>query len=193
MVICVGLYPASSYLERPLLINENLCCRNRCYDPSAIVEYLLPLLPPSALVATNNALSTPLHWIALNYHLSVLRALCPLLPPPAFDAKNMHGKSPVQEAEEGCESWIVEDGAEASDRGRERVRREVCVGYILGCMGLGEKKDKVGKEDAPDATGEDAAAAEEDEEVQVGSFRAEVEGAEEVLKGVQEIRLEDRS
>ncbi|KAI5475517.1 Ankyrin repeat containing protein [Pseudohyphozyma bogoriensis] len=117
-----------------------------------IVSYLLPLLPIESLSATNNALSTPLHWIALNYHLPVLRLLCPLLPPSALTLKNAKGKTAVQEAEEACESWIVEEGGEQSERGRERVRREVAIGYLLGCMGLGVKK---GGEDEEGKEGED--------------------------------------
>lgn len=105
-----------------------------------IVAYLLPLLPASALVVPNLAKSTPLHWIALNYHLPLLRLLCPLLPLEAFSALNLHGKTPVQGAEEGCESFEVPEKEEAGERGKERVRREEVVGYLLGSMGLGTRE-----------------------------------------------------
>lgn len=120
-----------------------------CVD---ITTYLLEQLPPTALIAPNAAQSTPLHWISLNYHLPILRLLCPLLPPSAFDLLNGRHKTAVQEAEEGCESWTVGEGNEDTDRGRERIRREEVVGYLLGCMGLGtdegikKEKEKRAKE-----------------------------------------------
>lgn len=83
----------------------------------------------------------------------------------------------MQEAEEACESWIVEDGGEKTDRGRERVRREVVVGYLLGCMGLGVKKPVVGDEE-PEAEGDD-------EVGEVGKDKVD-----EVAKEVAGIRLD---
>ncbi|KAK4704274.1 hypothetical protein P7C70_g1935, partial [Phenoliferia sp. Uapishka_3] len=144
-----------------------------------IVTYLLPLLPASALEIPNNAKSTPLHWISLNYHLAILRLLCPLLPPSAFLTLNGHGKTAVQEAEEACESWIVEEGGEKSERGRERVRREVVIGYLLGCMGLGVKKAVV--EGEPEEEPEDG------DEVKVGSVPKEK--VEEVAEEVAKLKL----
>ncbi|GAA5918368.1 hypothetical protein JCM5296_000019 [Sporobolomyces johnsonii] len=111
-----------------------------------IVAWLLPRLPASALTAQNSALSTPLHWIALNYHLAVLELLCPLLPLEAFSIANTHGKTAVQEAEEACEAFVVGEADQETDKGRERVRREKVVGYLLGCMGLGVKKPTGGDE-----------------------------------------------
>ncbi|ORY88121.1 hypothetical protein BCR35DRAFT_302041 [Leucosporidium creatinivorum] len=106
----------------------------------AIVAYLLPLLPATALIAPNEAQSTPLHWMSLNYHLSVLRLLCPLLPISAFSIPNGKGKTAVQEAEEACEAFIVNEEEQNTPRGKERVRREVVVGYLLQSMGLGVKE-----------------------------------------------------
>ncbi|BGP15555.1 hypothetical protein JCM10213_001354 [Rhodosporidiobolus nylandii] len=117
-----------------------------------IVSYLLPLLPPSALIAQNAGLSTPLHWAALNFHLSILQSLCPLLPLDAFSIKNQHGKTAVQEAEEATESLLVTEEDQETEKGKERVRREKAVGYLLGCMGLGVKAPSGGD----DAKVEDA-------------------------------------
>ncbi|GAA5977821.1 hypothetical protein JCM21900_000288 [Sporobolomyces salmonicolor] len=111
-----------------------------------IVAWLLPRLPASALTAQNSALSTPLHWVALNYHLEVLELLCPRLPVSAFSIANTHGKTAVQEAEEACEAFVVGEEDQETDKGRERVRREKVVGYLLGCMGLGVKKPTGGDE-----------------------------------------------
>jgi hypothetical protein len=114
-----------------------------------VFTYLLSQLPPSAYIQTNTALSTPLHWLALNYHLPLLRLFCPLLPRSAFDLLNGHSKTAVQEAEEACENWNEED--EKSVRGVERIRREETVGFLLGWMELGTNKvemeeDRVEKE-----------------------------------------------
>ena len=83
----------------------------------------------------------------------------------------------MQEAEEACESWIVEDGGEKTDRGRERVRREVVVGYLLGCMGLGVKKAVSGDELPEEADGEEE-----------GAMRRET--VEQVAKEVEAIKLD---
>ncbi|GAA6013433.1 hypothetical protein JCM11491_006077 [Sporobolomyces phaffii] len=111
-----------------------------------IVSWLIPRLPVSALSLQNSSLSTPLHWIALNYHLAVLHLVCPRLPLAAFSIRNKHGKTAVEEAEEACESLTVPEGEEDSPLGLERVKREKCVGYLLGCMGLGVKKPTGGDE-----------------------------------------------
>ncbi|GAA5941394.1 hypothetical protein JCM3775_004915 [Rhodotorula graminis] len=132
-----------------------------------IVSWLLPRLPLAALSAQNTALSTPLHWACLNYHLAVLELLCPLLPLAAFDLKNHHGKTAVQEAEEACEALVVGEDDQDTPLGKERVRREKCVGYVLGCMGLGVKAptggDDAKAEEAPsdDKAGEVAGADDE--------------------------------
>ncbi|GAA5846049.1 hypothetical protein JCM11251_005398 [Rhodosporidiobolus azoricus] len=104
-----------------------------------IVRWLLPRLPASSLIAQNSSLSTPLHWISINYHLSILELLCPLLPLEAFSIKNQHGKTAVQEAEEACEALVVGEEDQETEKGKERVKREKVVGYLLGCMGLGVK------------------------------------------------------
>lgn len=46
----------------------------------------------------------------------------------------------MQEAEEACEAFIVNEEEQNTPRGKERVRREVVVGYLLQSMGLGVKK-----------------------------------------------------
>ncbi|BGP39528.1 hypothetical protein JCM10450v2_003494 [Rhodotorula kratochvilovae] len=153
-----------------------------------IVAWLLPRLPPSALIAQNSALSTPLHWAALNYHLPVLHLLCPLLPLSAFEIKNHHGKTAVQEAEEACEALLVGEEDQDTPKGRERVRREKCVGYILGCMGLGVKAPTGGDEDqAQEAEGEvKAGAGEGDETVKRLTEQAEKIKLEQEAKARQE-------
>jgi hypothetical protein len=136
--------------------------------PTAIVAYLLPLLPASALIAPNEAQSTPLHWMSLNYHLSVLRLLCPLLPISAFSIPNGKGKTAVQEAEEACEAFVVNEEEQNTPRGKERVRREVVVGYLLQSMGLGVKeattKEGAAEEEGP-AEGDVVVAAGESKEM----------------------------
>ncbi|GAA6014056.1 hypothetical protein JCM10207_000222 [Rhodosporidiobolus poonsookiae] len=148
-----------------------------------LVQYLLPKLPSSALSAQNSSLSTPLHWAALNYHLSVLEALCPLLPLEAFSIKNHHGKTAVQEAEEACEAFVVAEEDQETDKGKERVRREKVVGYLLGCMGLGVKAPSGGD----DSKVEDAE----------GPVRAEEGGDDATVKRLTEqaekIKLEQES
>lgn len=90
------------------------------------------------MIKSNNSLSTPLHWISLNYHLAILEILCPLLSPSAYLLLNGHNKTAVQEAEEGCEAYLVKDGEgnETTPRGVERIRREAVIGFILTQMGL---------------------------------------------------------
>ncbi|GEM07669.1 ankyrin repeat containing protein [Rhodotorula toruloides] len=152
-----------------------------------IVQWLLPRLPESALVAQNDALSTPLHWIALNYHLPTLQLLCPRLPLSAFEIKNQHGKTAVQEAEEACEAFVVEEADQETDKGRERVRREKCVAYVLGCMGLGVKKPTGGDESkAEEAEGEvKAEKGEEDDAVKRLTVQAEQIKLEQEAKAKQ--------
>lgn len=61
----------------------------------------------------------------------------------------------MQEAEEACEALVVSEADQDTPRGQERVRREKCVGYLLGCMGLGVKKPTGGDESkAEEAEGE---------------------------------------
>lgn len=143
--------------------------------PTEIVSYLLPLLPLSALSTPNTALSTPLHWTSLNYHLSCLRLLCPLLSAPAFTLRNGHQKTAVEEAEEACEAFVVDEGEEGSERGKERVRREVVVGYLLGVMGLGVKKMSGKDEEVMDGLAKSA------EGVKLGEEEEVVMKSEDVL------------
>ncbi|GAA5941986.1 ankyrin repeat domain-containing protein [Sporobolomyces koalae] len=146
-----------------------------------IVEWLVPKLPIESLSIQNESLSTPLHWIAINYHLSILHVVCPLLPIEAFSIRNKHDKTAVEEAEEACESLVVPEGQEDSPLGLERVKREKCVGYLLGCMGLGVKKP----------TGGDETKAEETE---VAGVRVEDEDKmRELERQAERIKLEQES
>ncbi|GAA5866824.1 hypothetical protein JCM8547_003575 [Rhodosporidiobolus lusitaniae] len=140
-----------------------------------IVRWLLPFLPAPSLVAQNLSLSTPLHWSTLNFHLPTLELLCPLLPLSAYEIKNEHGKTAVQEAEEATESLVVGEEDQETDKGRERVRREKVVGYVLGCMGLGVKAPTGGHDSKAEEADEaaPAAGAEDDETVKRLTEQAE--------------------
>ncbi|SCV67472.1 BQ2448_5083 [Microbotryum intermedium] len=157
-----------------------------------IISYLLPLLPPSFLTAPNEALSTPLHWISLNYHLTTLQLLCPHLPRSAYDLKNLKGKTAVQEAEEACEAFWIEEKDQDTPRGRERVRREKVVGYLLERMGLG-----VGKKGTEGTEGEgEGEEGEGGEVLKAGSVDKAGEGEEGTMerltKEAERIELEQK-
>ena len=82
---------------------------------SDVLNYLLPIIPTSLLAAQNNARSTPLHWAALNSHLSIAQTLVDFPGGPGvdlIDIKNVAGRSPLAEAElagweEGAK-WLVQ-------------------------------------------------------------------------------------
>lgn len=150
-----------------------------------IVSWLLPRLPPSALTAQNTALSTPLHWAALNYHLPVLELLCPRLPLSAFDIKNHHGKTAVQEAEEACEAMVVSEEDQDTPRGKERVRRERCVAYVLGCMGLGVKAPTGGDDNKAEEE-----AADGEVKASAGGAKADDETVRRLTEQAEKIKLE---
>ncbi|KAJ7647904.1 hypothetical protein FB45DRAFT_894730 [Roridomyces roridus] len=42
---------------------------------SDLLDYMVSIVPPSLLSSQNTALSTPLHWAALNSHLDVMKKL----------------------------------------------------------------------------------------------------------------------
>lgn len=79
-----------------------------------ILEYLLPIIPPSLLSAQNNSGSTPLHWATLNEQLDTMKALIAHPTGPRgklVDIKNKAGRTPLGEAEmagwdEGA-AWLV--------------------------------------------------------------------------------------
>lgn len=125
-----------------------------------ILDYILPLVSPSLLSASNHAGSTPLHWASLNCHLPIVKMLVlfPQGPGSALiDAKNSAGRSPLGEAE--LAGW--EDGAQ----------------WLVGQMNLEEGGGaSVGKEDAGGA----------DLEAEVGDIEVEIEDAE---GGVAKMRL----
>lgn len=154
-----------------------------CLCAAEIVSWLLLRLPVSSLSIQNSSQSTPLHWIALNYQLPVLQLLCPLLPLADFSIKNKHGKTAVEEAEEACESLTVPEGQEESELGKERVKREKVVGYLLGCMGLGVKSPTGGD----DSKAEEAPA--ESGEVKV-SDKAQQDAMKALEEQAQKIKLE---
>ncbi|CAK5281941.1 unnamed protein product [Mycena citricolor] len=90
----------------------HMLCGNGHTD---VLDYLLPILPPSVLSAKNHADSTPLHWAALNSHLEIMKKLVQVPAGPGLDLidiKNSAGRSPLGEAElagwdEGAR-WLVQ-------------------------------------------------------------------------------------
>ncbi|KZT22464.1 ankyrin [Neolentinus lepideus HHB14362 ss-1] len=92
-----------------------------------LLEYVLPLVPPSLLSAQNESKSTALHWACINSHLPVIQKLVQFPNGPGvdlIDIKNAAGRSPLAEAEmagwyEGAK-WLVQvmnldDGAAKED------------------------------------------------------------------------------
>ncbi|KAH8096797.1 cytoplasmic protein [Cristinia sonorae] len=79
------------------------------------LDYLLSVVSPSLLSARNSAESTPLHWAAVNSHLTIAQKLVQFKNGPGvdlLDIKNAAGRSPLGEAEnvgweEGAK-WMVE-------------------------------------------------------------------------------------
>ncbi|KAJ6488238.1 ankyrin repeat-containing domain protein [Mycena vitilis] len=90
----------------------HMLCGNGHTD---ILDYLLPIVPPTLLSAGNDAGSTPLHWAALNSHLEVVKKLVQFQGGRGIDLidiKNAGGRSPLAEAElagwdEGAQ-WLVQ-------------------------------------------------------------------------------------
>ncbi|KAF8161803.1 ankyrin repeat-containing domain protein [Mycena galopus ATCC 62051] len=90
----------------------HMLCGNGHAD---VLDYLLPIIPPTLLSAGNNAQSTPLHWAALNSHLDIVKKLVHFPGGPGIDLidiKNAAGRSPLGEAElagwdEGAQ-WLVQ-------------------------------------------------------------------------------------
>ncbi|CAG7854910.1 SubName: Full=Uncharacterized protein {ECO:0000313/EMBL:KIM31322.1}; Flags: Fragment [Serendipita indica DSM 11827] len=81
-----------------------------------LLNFVLPNISPSLLgVANTSGQSTPLHWAAINAHLSIAQALIahPSGPGPLLiDAHNAAGRSPLGEAElagaDDVAKWFVE-------------------------------------------------------------------------------------
>ncbi|CED83046.1 FOG: Ankyrin repeat [Phaffia rhodozyma] len=96
-----------------------------------LLNYLLPLLPPTQFSLQNSSGSTALHWASLNGHLPIVKAL--ILHPSSpgdklIDIKNSSGHTAVGEAE------MME-------------RNEVAV-WLVGRMLLGDDKEpEANKED----------------------------------------------
>ncbi|KAL0577542.1 ankyrin repeat-containing protein [Marasmius crinis-equi] len=90
----------------------HMICANGHDD---LLDFVLPITPPSLLSAQNNAGSTPLHWAALNSHLTTVQKLVQFSNGPGIDLidiKNNAGHSPLAEAElagwdEGAK-WLVQ-------------------------------------------------------------------------------------
>ncbi|SRR6266550_1327076 len=100
-----------------------------------VLDYLLPIVPPSLLSAQNNAGSTPLHWAAINAQLEIAQKLIRYSGGPGnglIDIKNSAGRSPLGEAE--MAGW--DEGAK----------------YMVQVMNLDEndEDDKEPSNDAPD-------------------------------------------
>ncbi|KAG8907061.1 hypothetical protein FRB99_005438 [Tulasnella sp. 403] len=93
---------------------------------TALLEYLLPLVPPELLSVANNSRSTPLHWATTNKHMDVIQRLVRFPGGPGallIDQKNQAGLTAVGEAElvewnEGAR-WLVSqmdlDSGESAD------------------------------------------------------------------------------
>lgn len=78
-----------------------------------VLDYLLPLVTPSALSAQHSAGPTALHQAALNQHLEVAQKLVHFTGADLIDIKNTAGRSPLGEAEmigwdEGAR-WLVQE------------------------------------------------------------------------------------
>jgi len=136
-----------------------------------VVEYVLDLLASSApavsdpsastppqphplLNLANSSLNTPLHWAALNGHLAIVRALV------------------EAGADAGLENFA---GRDALFEAEENERGEV-VGYLLGVIGIGEKRE--GENGAED--GEEDSVEEEG-----GGVEERVEHVREGMAGVR--------
>lgn len=83
---------------------------------SDLLNYMLPHIPASLLEVENTTgRSTPLHWAAINAHLSVAQAIVSHpggLGPLLINAHNAAGLSPLGEAElagaDDLAKWLVE-------------------------------------------------------------------------------------
>ncbi|KAK1230964.1 ankyrin repeat-containing protein [Marasmius sp. AFHP31] len=89
----------------------HMICGNGHND---LLDFVLPIIPPSLLSTQNSAGSTALHWAALNSHLLAVQKLVQFPTGPGIDLidiKNNAGHSPLAEAEvagweEGA-TWLV--------------------------------------------------------------------------------------
>ncbi|CAA7260484.1 unnamed protein product [Cyclocybe aegerita] len=99
-----------------------------------LLNYLLPLLPPTLLSVQNESGSTPLHWAALNSQLEIAQKLVQQIDGPGrdlIDIKNKAGRSPLGEAElagweEGAK-WFVEVMNLDADGAKEQPADEDAV------------------------------------------------------------------
>ena len=94
------------------------------------LDFLLPKVSPSLLSAQNDAQSTPLHWAALNSHLTIAQKLVQYPSGPGvnlIDIKNAAGRSPLGEAEnvgweEGARWFVEVMNLDDADKGEEELR-----------------------------------------------------------------------
>ena len=108
-------------------LRKQLICGRRFIEA---LDYLLPLVPASLLSARNNAGSTPLHWAALNHHLSIAQRLVQFSGGPGvdlIDIKNASGRSPLGEAEnagweEGARWFVEVMNLDDAEKGEEELR-----------------------------------------------------------------------
>ena len=121
-----------------------------CRSFSDLLNYLLPLLPPTIISAQNHSGSTPLHWAALNSHLDIAQKLVqhPLGPGrDLIEIKNNAGRSPLGEAE--LAGW--EEGAK----------------WFVQVMNLNDEQEPEGLEGEGDATLDTESGIDRDIEVEI--------------------------
>ena len=121
-----------------------------CRYFSDLLNYLLPLLPPTIISAQNHSGSTPLHWAALNSHLDIAQKLVqhPLGPGrDLIEMKNNAGRSPLGEAE--LAGW--EEGAK----------------WFVQVMNLNDEQEPEGLEGEGDATLDTESGIDRDIEVEI--------------------------
>ena len=95
-----------------------------------MLDYLLPIVSLALLSAQNDAKSTPLHWAALNQHLTIAQKLVRLPGGPGInliDIKNAVGRSPLGEAEnvgweEGAKWFVEVMNLDVAAKGEEEPR-----------------------------------------------------------------------
>ncbi|CCM03944.1 uncharacterized protein FIBRA_06097 [Fibroporia radiculosa] len=105
----------------------HMVCANGHADA---LDYLLPIISPSLISAQNAAKSTPLHWAALNSHISVAQKLVQYPAGPGadlIDIKNAMGRSPLGEAEnvgweEGAKWFVKVMNLDEVGKGEEELQ-----------------------------------------------------------------------
>lgn len=120
--------------------------------PPDVVQYLLENLEkPSSLHRANlpPASNTPLHWAAMNHHLSILKLLCPRLTTEQICQVNGRGMSAMSEAMGSISNNLTPSenkhppsaAAQETDPDTHKEQiplREQCVNYLVEMMKLGD-------------------------------------------------------